>query len=103
MANRIPPKTRCSRQFPELFCCHEGTAVAATLNLTSPEKGDVPQLTYVVTLYQMYMSEFQQVINRRLIYIFHADFQACFCVASNRKFKYYQRFGVTCFLLLAGK
>lgn len=76
MANRIPPKTRCTRRFPELFCCHHGTAVAAILNLTPPEKGDVPQLTYVVTLYHMYMSKFQQMISYRLITIFHADVKA---------------------------
>jgi hypothetical protein len=38
MASRIPPQTRCIHQFPELFCWRHGTAVAAILNLTSPEE-----------------------------------------------------------------
>ena len=89
---------------PELFCWQHGTAVAAILNLTSPEEGDVLQLTYVVTLYHMYMSEFQQLISHLLlvIYIFHADFKALFDVGSNRNLKYYQGVGVICFFLQAG-
>ena len=75
MANKIPPKTWRIRRFSELFCLQHGTAVAAILNLTSHEEGGVLQLTYVVTLYHMYVSEFQQLIIHTLINIFHADFK----------------------------
>jgi len=68
MASRIPPKTRRTRQFPEPFCWQHGTAVAAILNLTSPKEGDILQLTYDVTPYHMYVSEFQQMISHILIF-----------------------------------
>ena len=78
MASRIPPKTRCTRRFRELFCWQHGTAVAAILNLTSPEEGDVLQLAYVATLYHMYMSEFQQLISHIFsMLIFKAFFGCC--------------------------